>query len=296
MPAQLKLEYYQSMCSAFGLDPIKKPFGLIKFRDGKEQLYALKSCSEQLADHRHISIQKISEEKDEDTYTVWVRASYKDAASEGDTRNCDNVGVVPYSGSAVDKANAKMKAFTKASRRAVLSLCGAGMLDESELDTVQGAQVINIEQKKQGTISEKKIEENEEEKYIAKKREEYLEAVKNSDTKELVEIIEDIKNSNISGEKKKTLIDAISSKITKLSEKKEQENFDIPVGSFGDFFNWANEQIQSGGTLGGNKISECLQGNLFNGCRLHFTNEQKMKIIELTTLTNPEISKQLERY
>jgi hypothetical protein len=35
--------------------------------------------------------------------------------------------------------NALMKASTKAKRRAVLAVCGLGMLDESELDTVAGA-------------------------------------------------------------------------------------------------------------------------------------------------------------
>ncbi|MEK9723282.1 MAG: hypothetical protein VW405_07335 [Rhodospirillaceae bacterium] len=39
-------------------------------------------------------------------------------------------------------ANALMKAETKAKRRVTLSLCGLGMLDESEVETIPDAQVV----------------------------------------------------------------------------------------------------------------------------------------------------------
>src|SRR5690606_14334225 len=42
-------------------------------------------------------------------------------------------------------ANALMKAETKAKRRATLSICGLGMMDESEIETVEGAQPVVID-------------------------------------------------------------------------------------------------------------------------------------------------------
>jgi hypothetical protein len=56
-----------------------------------------------------------------------------------DGTQVDDVGVVPIAGLKGEAAaNARMKAITKAKRRAVLSACGLGMLDESEIEGVQG--------------------------------------------------------------------------------------------------------------------------------------------------------------
>jgi hypothetical protein len=39
--------------------------------------------------------------------------------------------------------NATLKAITKAKRRVTLSICGLGMLDETEIDTIQDAKVVD---------------------------------------------------------------------------------------------------------------------------------------------------------
>ncbi len=54
-------------------------------------------------------------------------------------RTDESIGAVPLPTSPADKANAMMKAETKAKRRVTLSICGLGMLDETEIETIAGA-------------------------------------------------------------------------------------------------------------------------------------------------------------
>jgi hypothetical protein len=141
-PAQ-RVEYYLYTCKAHGLDASQKPFDIIKFRDGKTVLYANKGCTEQLRDQRGISVTdtRITVEQD-GTITATAIVQQRDGRTDSD------VGVVwakSLTGDAL--ANAKMKAVTKAKRRATLSLCGMGMLDESETETIPNAKpaTINLE-------------------------------------------------------------------------------------------------------------------------------------------------------
>jgi len=67
------------------------------------------------------------------------------ARVEGDGRSTEDVGCVSIGGLKGDAlANALMKATTKAKRRAVLSHCGLGMLDEAEIETIPGAARVEI--------------------------------------------------------------------------------------------------------------------------------------------------------
>ena len=73
-------------------------------------------------------------ETTEGTRIVTVRAEARDG------RATEEIGALPIAGLKGDAlANALMKCVTKAKRRAVLSLCGLGMMDETELETVAGA-------------------------------------------------------------------------------------------------------------------------------------------------------------
>jgi hypothetical protein len=73
----------------------------------------------------------LEQKTENDIRLVMVRAK----AADG--RQTDEMGAVPVIGlKGADLANAYMKAITKAKRRAVLSLCGLGMMDETELETV----------------------------------------------------------------------------------------------------------------------------------------------------------------
>ena len=44
------------------------------------------------------------------------------------------------------RANAMMKAETKAKRRVTLSICGLGLMDETEVETTEGARTVTVEQ------------------------------------------------------------------------------------------------------------------------------------------------------
>jgi hypothetical protein len=95
------------------------------------QLYARKDCTEQLRSNRKISLKIVSRENVNDVYIVTAQATLPDG-------RCDeSIGAVSIKAAAGDGlANAIMKCETKAKRRVTLSICGLGMLDEAELDTV----------------------------------------------------------------------------------------------------------------------------------------------------------------
>jgi hypothetical protein len=68
-------------------------------------------------------------------------------ATDPTGRTDAELGIVPIEGLKGDaKANAILKAITKAKRRVTLSMCGLGMLDESEVETIRGAEYSTLEQ------------------------------------------------------------------------------------------------------------------------------------------------------
>lgn len=131
-----KVEYYKFRCSQLDIDPAEQPFQLLRL-NGKEVLYATKACTDALCRSRQLKRELTSRERIEDVYVVTCRCSDPNGRFDEAT---GAVNVAGLQGEIL--ANALMKCETKAKRRAVLSLCGLGMLDESELDTIQGAQPI----------------------------------------------------------------------------------------------------------------------------------------------------------
>jgi hypothetical protein len=124
------VSYYNRVCESLGLNPLTRPFEYITL-SGKLTFYARKDCTEQLRNLRRVSIAIVAREVTEGVYVVTARAT--DASGRSD----ESIGAVP-----IDKAvggearaNAIMKAETKAKRRVTLSFCGLGMLDESETDS-----------------------------------------------------------------------------------------------------------------------------------------------------------------
>lgn len=129
-----RLQYYQARCDAAGLDRRAVPFQFIRL-NGKMVLYALKAATDQLAAKHGIMLQIIDQRTEADVRTVTVRAKARDG------RETDEIGCVLVRGLAGDAlCNAFMKAVTKAKRRAVLSICGLGMTDETELETIPGVE------------------------------------------------------------------------------------------------------------------------------------------------------------
>lgn len=146
-----KYAYYIDFCRSLGLNPVTQPFSIIKFQ-GKEVLYAKKDATEQLRKIHGISVTDLTGEVQHDN-TYVVTCKVKDKYGKTDIAT----GVVSLEGLKGEAiSNAKMRAETKAKRRATLSICGLGMLDESEIATVDAnAVVVDIPTPAKQTLSDK---------------------------------------------------------------------------------------------------------------------------------------------
>lgn len=133
-PAQ-KVQYVAYRCKQVGLDPAAQPFQLLRLQ-GKEVLYATAGATQQLCQTRGLSVSVTKREKVEDIYCVEVRVTDKDG------RFSENMGSTPIAGLKGEAlSNALLKATTKAIRRTVLAHCGLGLMDETEAETIPGAQM-----------------------------------------------------------------------------------------------------------------------------------------------------------
>lgn len=130
-PAQ-RVIYYGKVCDSLGLNPLTKPFDYLSL-NGKLVLYAKKDCTDQLRAIHGVSVRIIARENTDGVYVVTARATNRSG------REDESIGAVPLPASANDKANAIMKAETKAKRRVTLSICGLGVLDETEIETIPHA-------------------------------------------------------------------------------------------------------------------------------------------------------------
>ncbi len=130
LSAKERLEYYQQVCASVGLNPLTRPLEYIQL-SGKLTLYARRDATDQLRQIHKVSVTITGREKDGGVYAVTARATN----SAG--RTDESIGAVPIEGLKGEAlANALMKAETKAKRRVTLSICGLGMLDETELETI----------------------------------------------------------------------------------------------------------------------------------------------------------------
>jgi hypothetical protein len=130
-----RLSYYNRLCESLGLNALTQPFQYIVL-NGKLQLYAKKDCTEQLRKIHGVSITSVDPKQIGDLLVVVA------AAADRDGRVDSSTGAVAIGKSTGEElANKMMKCETKAKRRVTLSICGLGMLDETEVDTLkqQGA-------------------------------------------------------------------------------------------------------------------------------------------------------------
>lgn len=132
LSSEQRVEYVRRTCESLGLNPLTRPFELMNL-GGKTVMYAKKDATEQLRKLHSVSIEIVSRTSEDGVYTVTARATLPDGRKDEDV---GSVVVANLKGEAL--ANATMKAHTKAKRRVTLSICGLGILDESELDTVPG--------------------------------------------------------------------------------------------------------------------------------------------------------------
>lgn len=163
LTTEQRLQYYSAVCNSLKLNPLTRPFEYLLLDSpggGKKlTLYARKDATDQLRNINGVSITSCSGELVEGVYVVTASATDMDGRvdiatgavalekeggewkSRGDGKRFFQADgtVKPLTGEA--RANAMMKAETKAKRRVTLSLCGLGMLDETEVETIHGAQV-----------------------------------------------------------------------------------------------------------------------------------------------------------
>lgn len=125
--------YYLNVCQSIGLNPFTRPLEYVVL-SGKMVLYANKGAAEQL--RRLYGISMAEPTVKIDSGLVIVTVSGTDARGRRDSE----IGAVTLPPSGEARANALMKALTKAKRRLTLSMCGLGMLDENEIDSIPNVQ------------------------------------------------------------------------------------------------------------------------------------------------------------
>jgi hypothetical protein len=131
-PAQ-RVTYYGKVCDTLGLNPLTRPFEYLVLNN-KLTLYARREATEQLRHLHHVSLTIAAREVVEDTYIVTARAVLPDGRTD------ESIGaksIANLKGEA--RANAMMTAETKAKRRVTLSICGLGLLDETEVADIPAA-------------------------------------------------------------------------------------------------------------------------------------------------------------
>lgn len=134
-----RLTYYNAVCRSVGVNPLTRPFSYLTL-SGKMVLYANKDCTDQLRGQKGVSITKLERETLDDVYSVTAYAMNKEGRTDS------SIGAVNIAGLRGEaKANAVMKAETKAKRRVTLSICGLGMLDETEVESIPDARPARID-------------------------------------------------------------------------------------------------------------------------------------------------------
>jgi len=127
LSAAQRVTYYGKVCDSLGLNPLTRPFEYLVLNN-KLTLYARREATEQLRKLHHVSLTIAARELVEDTYLVTARAVLPNGRTD------ESIGaksIANLKGEA--RANAMMTAETKAKRRVTLSICGLGLLDETEV-------------------------------------------------------------------------------------------------------------------------------------------------------------------
>lgn len=133
-----RILYLRQVCASLGLNPLTGPFEYVNL-SGKLRLYARKDAADQLRKIHGVSVEVVSREVVDDCLVVHVRATMP-AAADRPVRTDEDLGVVFLGKLAGEnRANAIMRAITKAKRRVTLSVCGLGFLDETEVADVPDA-------------------------------------------------------------------------------------------------------------------------------------------------------------
>lgn len=135
LTAAQRITYLRYLCSVSGLSLAFQPFEYLTLQ-GKLIVYAKRIATDQLRKIHSISVQIIRREDQGGTYVVTARASLPNGRVDEEDGAVDLAGL-----KGDNRANAIMKAITKAKRRATLSICGLGIMDESEIEDTTAHEV-----------------------------------------------------------------------------------------------------------------------------------------------------------
>jgi len=136
---EARVSYYLHVCNSLGLNPYTKPFDYLRL-NGKLVLYARRDCTDQLRKIHKISVMRLERQQLGELLVVTATATAPDGRSDS------SIGAVATGGLKGESlANAMMRAETKAKRRVTLSLCGLGITDDTEVDSIPGAYRVNVE-------------------------------------------------------------------------------------------------------------------------------------------------------
>jgi hypothetical protein len=125
-----RVRYYGEVCASVGLNPLTKPFEYITLNN-RLTLYALRNCTDQLRTIHGVSVDELAESERDGVFIVTAKVRNRDGRTDIAK---GAVSIANLKGDVL--ANAMMKAETKAKRRATLSLCGLGFLDETEVSDI----------------------------------------------------------------------------------------------------------------------------------------------------------------
>ena len=156
-----RIQYYLALCHSSGLNPLTRPFIVMRAESGEMVWYATRECAEQLRKLHRVSMRVLSRERTEDgLYIVTVEASTPDGRVEQaqgivplvkgkgtwkttqqgkryfDEAKTSDGEVIFQPLHGTELANALHKAESKAKRRATLALCGLGLPDVEERPAV----------------------------------------------------------------------------------------------------------------------------------------------------------------
>jgi len=133
LTAQQRVEYLAAVCRTLKLNPLTHPIRILPL-GGKTVLYATKDCTDQLRMNHNISVKIVSRERMDDLLVVTAQATTPDGRTD------EAVGAISVQNLKGESlANAIMKCESKAKRRVTLSICGLGLMDETEVESVQSA-------------------------------------------------------------------------------------------------------------------------------------------------------------
>jgi len=127
-----KTQHYLAVCNSMGMNPLTRPLEYLTL-NGKLTLYARKDATDQLRKINGISIAEPVIRFEDQWIIVTVSARTADGRTDSD------IGVVSKTDMQGNFGNSLMKSVTKAKRRVTLSICGLGMLDETEVETIPHA-------------------------------------------------------------------------------------------------------------------------------------------------------------